>query len=71
MHIAIDGPSLSQGDASGLWNKDKQRCQVAYQRATPRSSSQTVDNDSSDGEFDLKDWESYVYQWTNLQFSTC
>ena len=49
MGIAIDGPSVSQWDASdaaSLWYKDKQRHQVADQRATPRSSSsQTVNND--------------------------
>ena len=34
------------------------------QSATPRSSAsvEDVDNDSSDDEFDLEDWESFVYQ---------
>jgi len=67
MRITFDGPQLAQWDASGaidLWWKDKLRRQVSDIRSTPRTShSSTVEDidDSSDGEFNLEDWESFVY----------
>ena len=67
MHITFDGPQLAQWDASGaidLWWKDKLRRQVLDIRSTPRTSHlSTVEDidDSSDGEFNLEDWESFVY----------
>ena len=67
MCIAIDGPPLPQWNASGVidlcW-KDKLCCQVLDKRSTPRlsHSSSVVDiDDSSNDEFDLQDWESFVY----------
>ena len=62
--ITIDGPPLSQWNASQavtLWWKDKQRRQVADKRATPTSSSSVVEIDhSSEDEFNLEDWESFI-----------
>ena len=68
MRIAIDGPALSQWNASRavtLWWKDKQRRQVADKRVTvkPTSSSSVVElesDHSSEDEFDLEDWESFI-----------
>jgi len=69
MRIAIDGLPLLQWDASraiDLWWKDKLHRQVSDKRATPRPSHSSasvvdIDNDSSDNEFNLEDWESFVY----------
>ena len=68
MRIAIDGPPLSQWDATGaikLWWKDKQRRCVLDHRTTPRPSTSAsidvnMDNDSDD-DFDLADWKSFLY----------
>ena len=63
MRITFDGPQLAQWDASGaidLWWKDKLRHQVSDIRSTPRTSHSSTIEDS-DGEFNLEDWESFVY----------
>ena len=65
MLITIDGPPLSQWNASQAVTKDKQRRQVADNRVTvkPTSSSSMVElesDHSSEDEFDLEEWESFI-----------
>ena len=67
MCITIDGPPLSQWNVSQavtLWWKDKQRRQVADKRVIVKPTSSSVveleSDHSSEDEFDLEDWESFI-----------